>query len=50
MAYRQRAQIQVFLFIFIAVGWTVVQEKRENRNYLKKIEHDRIRERMRRRD
>ena len=50
MAYRQRAQIQVFLFIFIAVGWTVMQEKRENRNYLKKIEHDRIRERMRRRD
>jgi hypothetical protein len=50
MAYRQRAQIQVFLFIFIAVGWTVMQEKRENRNYLKNIEHQRLRERMRRRD
>ncbi len=30
-AYRQRTQIQVFLFMFIAVGWTLMQEKRENR-------------------
>jgi len=30
-AYRQRTQIQVFLFMFIAVGWTIMQEKRENR-------------------
>ncbi|MEP6900474.1 MAG: glycosyltransferase family 39 protein [Actinomycetota bacterium] len=30
-AYRQRTQIQVFLFIFIAVGWTLRQEKKENR-------------------
>ena len=30
-AYRQRAQIQVFLFIFIAVGWTLQKERRENR-------------------
>jgi 4-amino-4-deoxy-L-arabinose transferase-like glycosyltransferase len=30
-AYRQRAQIQVFLFIFIAVGWTLWQERKENR-------------------
>jgi hypothetical protein len=29
-AYRQRTQIQVFLFIFIAVGWTLRKEKREN--------------------
>ncbi|MBK8149762.1 MAG: phospholipid carrier-dependent glycosyltransferase [Acidobacteria bacterium] len=29
-AYRQRTQIQVFLFMFIAVGWTLMQEKREN--------------------
>ncbi|HEY0457616.1 MAG TPA: hypothetical protein VGC97_00610 [Pyrinomonadaceae bacterium] len=29
-AYRQRTQIQVFLFIFIAVGWTLRQEKKEN--------------------
>lgn len=31
MAYRQRTQIQVFLFLFIAVGWTLIQERRENR-------------------
>jgi hypothetical protein len=30
-AYRQRTQIQVFLFIFVAVGWTLRQEKKENR-------------------
>ncbi len=30
-AYRQRTQIQVFLFIFIAVGWTLRQEKKENK-------------------
>lgn len=29
-AYRQRTQIQVFLFMFIAVGWTIRQEKKEN--------------------
>lgn len=35
-AYRQRAQIQVFLFIFIAVGWTLWQEKKENRIMMRK--------------
>jgi 4-amino-4-deoxy-L-arabinose transferase-like glycosyltransferase len=30
-AYRQRTQIQVFLFIFVAVGWTLRKEQRENR-------------------
>ena len=30
-AYRQRTQIQVFLFMFIAVGWVLFKEKRENR-------------------
>lgn len=34
-AYRQRTQIQVFLFIMIAVGWTVYQERRENRRLLR---------------
>ena len=29
-AYRQRTQIQVFLFMFIAVGWTVRKEQKEN--------------------
>ena len=30
-AYRQRTQIQVFLFIFIAVGWTIYKERREDK-------------------
>lgn len=30
-AYRQRAQIQIFLFIFISVGWVIKQERNENR-------------------
>lgn len=34
MAYRQRIQIQVFLFMFAAVGWTLTQERRENRQTL----------------
>lgn len=34
-AYRQRTQIQVFLFIFIAVGWTLRKEKKENERFLK---------------
>lgn len=29
-AYRQRTQIQVFLFMMIGVGWTVYREKKEN--------------------
>lgn len=36
-AYRQRTQIQVFLFIFIAVGWTMLKEKRENRKLATQI-------------
>jgi hypothetical protein len=28
-AYRQRCQIQVFLFMFIAVGWELRKEKKE---------------------
>ena len=31
MAYRQRTQIQVFLFMFGAVGWTLLQEHKENK-------------------
>ncbi len=34
-AYRQRAQIQVFLFIFIAVGWTLMKERKENQQIKK---------------
>jgi len=33
-AYRQRTQIQVFLFMFIAVGWTLFQERREDKKIL----------------
>ncbi|NOT47181.1 MAG: phospholipid carrier-dependent glycosyltransferase [Acidobacteria bacterium] len=33
-AYRQRTQIQVFLFIFIAVGFTIFREARENKRLL----------------
>lgn len=29
--YRQRAQLQVFLLIFIAVGFTIMKERRENK-------------------
>jgi hypothetical protein len=42
-AYRQRAQIQVFLFMFIAVGWTLILERRENKKILKNMnEHKRL--------
>ncbi len=34
-AYRQRTQIQVFLFIFIAVGITLYREGRENRKLMR---------------
>lgn len=33
-AYRQRTQIQVFAFIFVAVGWTLRKEKQENKKVL----------------
>jgi hypothetical protein len=33
-AYRQRTQIQVFFFMFIAVGWVLWKEKREDRKLL----------------
>ncbi|MBC7899629.1 MAG: glycosyltransferase family 39 protein [Saprospiraceae bacterium] len=34
-AYRQRTQIQVFLFIFIAVGWTIYKERLEDKKLLR---------------
>jgi hypothetical protein len=40
-AYRQRTQIQVFLFIFAAVGWTLFQERRENKQLLRRMERER---------
>jgi hypothetical protein len=41
-AYRQRTQIQVFMFIFIAVGWSLYQEKKENRKYLRQQRQTKI--------
>lgn len=38
-AYRQRTQIQVFLFMFIAVGWVLYKEKKENADVLRKQRH-----------
>jgi len=40
-AYRQRTQIQVFLFIFIAVGWTLYMEKRADRRLLEERRRNR---------
>jgi hypothetical protein len=34
-AYRQRAQIQVFLFVLVGVGWTVYRERRENERLIR---------------
>ncbi|MCA1624709.1 MAG: phospholipid carrier-dependent glycosyltransferase [Acidobacteria bacterium] len=45
-AYRQRTQIQVFLFIFIAVGWTVIQERRENRKLLRQAKQQKVMQRL----
>lgn len=36
-AYRQRAQIQIFHFMFIAVGYTLWREKKENKNMMDKL-------------
>ena len=35
-AYRQRTQIQVFLFMFIAVGWVLRKEGKENKQIIAK--------------
>ncbi len=45
-AYRQRTQIQVFLFIFIAVGWEVIRERRENQTIQRKVKQQKIRHRL----
>lgn len=44
-AYRQRTQIQVFLMIFVAVGWSILIEKRRDR---KLVEEHRLKELLRR--
>ncbi len=47
-AYRHRIQIQVFLFMFVAVGWTLVKERRENKKALRNAEILRSNKRLRR--
>ena len=49
-AYRQRAQIQVFLFIFIAAGWALWKEKREDRKMERLIKQKKFDDRLRGRD
>jgi len=49
-AYRQRTQIQVFLFMFIAVGWTLVEERRENKKLLMLQKRQQINKRLRKDD
>lgn len=46
MLYRQRTQIQVFLFIFIAVGWTLIQERRENKKLLRQAKEQQLKRRL----
>jgi hypothetical protein len=46
-AYRQRTQIQVFLFMFIGVGFVVAKEKRENALAERRARMRRIDERLR---
>ncbi|MFN3329360.1 MAG: phospholipid carrier-dependent glycosyltransferase, partial [Pyrinomonadaceae bacterium] len=41
-AYRQRTQIQVFHFIFVAVGWVLTKEKKENEAALLALQQARI--------
>ncbi len=41
-AYRMRAQMQIFYFIFVAVGLTLLWEKRENKMLALKTQHRRM--------
>jgi len=41
-AYRQRTQIQVFLFMFFGVGWTLFQEKRADRRLVREANARRL--------
>jgi 4-amino-4-deoxy-L-arabinose transferase-like glycosyltransferase len=46
-AYRQRTQIQVFLFILIGAGWTVFKEDRENKRLMRGAAQKRVEEQIR---
>jgi hypothetical protein len=45
-AYRQRTQIQVFLFIFIAVGWELWKEKRSDKKMERLLKQKRFEQRL----
>lgn len=44
-AYRQRAQLLVFYFIFVAVGFVLIKEKREEKKLRDEEERERLRKR-----
>ncbi len=46
-AYRQRTQIQVFLFMLVGVGWTLYQEKRENKMLIRAAAQRRVESQLR---
>ncbi|MGB7207235.1 MAG: phospholipid carrier-dependent glycosyltransferase [Pyrinomonadaceae bacterium] len=46
-AYRQRTQIQVFLFIFIAVGWVLFKENKENKKLIRASKQNQLEKRLR---
>ena len=41
-AYRQRAQLLVFYFIFVAVGFVLMKEKREERKRLRLLQQQEL--------
>ena len=45
-AYRQRTQIQVFLFIFIAVGWELWRERRDDRRMERMLKQRKFEQRL----
>lgn len=46
MLYRQRIQIQVFLFMFIAVGWVLISERKENKKRIIQAKNSDIERRL----
>jgi Dolichyl-phosphate-mannose-protein mannosyltransferase len=46
-AYRQRTQIQVFLFIFIAVGWVLFKENKENKKLIRDSKRNQLEKKLR---